>query len=170
MPADVADSGVADTANAPVSERIDCSGMQCPGPISGRVFETMKGLKENRSAGSFRFGSRILAGYCRLVENRKHACFKCPSGNDYIACVKRQSGSRNKETPQGKTIIVFGDLDKVLASFIIANGAAAMGRPSQCSFTYLTSCKRKTACQKTRMEAMFKIVFPRGIRSLNFPE
>jgi peroxiredoxin family protein len=42
-----------------------------------------------------------------------------------------------RDTPQGKTIIVFsGDLDKVLAAFIIANGAAAMGRPVTMFFTF----------------------------------
>ena len=42
----------------------------------------------------------------------------------------QQSCQTAAELPQGKTMIVFdGDLDKVLASFIIANGAAAMGRP-----------------------------------------
>ncbi len=42
---------------------------------------------------------------------------------------RRKSPGRNGKD---KTIIVFdGDLDKVLAAFIIANGAAAMGRPGK---------------------------------------
>ena len=54
--------------------------------------------------------------------------------------------------PQGKTIIVFdGDLDKVLAAFVIANGALAMGRPVTMFFTFwgLTAL-RKTDKQKLR--------------------
>ena len=40
-------------------------------------------------------------------------------------------------TPQGKTIIVFdGDMDKVLAAVVIANGALAMGRPVTMFFTF----------------------------------
>ncbi len=49
----------------------------------------------------------------------------------------QQSCQTAAELPQGKTMIVFdGDLDKVLASFIIANGAAAMGRPVTMFFTF----------------------------------
>ena len=175
MPADnVADSGVADTANAPVSSmRIDCSGMQCPGPIM-KVFETMKGLKENEvlevSASDPGF-SRDIAAWCRRTGNTLVS--NVHRGNDYIACVKKGSPAPAviKETPQGKTIIVFsGDLDKVLASFIIANGAAAMGRPVTMFFTFwgLTALRKekKQPVKKTRMEAMFGAMLPRGIREL----
>lgn len=44
----VHDSGHAETANIPVAAmRIDCSGMQCPGPIM-KVFETMKEMKDGQ--------------------------------------------------------------------------------------------------------------------------
>ena len=44
----VHDSGNAETANIPVAAmRIDCSGMQCPGPIM-KVFETMKEMKDGQ--------------------------------------------------------------------------------------------------------------------------
>lgn len=71
------------------------------------------------------------------------------------------------ETPQGKTIIVFdGDMDKVLASFIIANGALAMGRPVTMFFTFWgLMALRKTDRQpikKKFMEKMFDRMLPRG--------
>jgi peroxiredoxin family protein len=76
-----------------------------------------------------------------------------------------------RETPQGKTIIVFsGDLDKVLAAFIIANGAAAMGKPVTMFFTFwgLTALRRteKQDVKKTPMEAMFGKMLPRGTDKL----
>lgn len=67
----------------------------------------------------------------------------------------------------GKTIVVFsGDMDKVLASFIIANGAAAMGRPVTMFFTFWgLNALRKTEKQpvkKSPVERMFGAMMPRG--------
>ncbi len=75
------------------------------------------------------------------------------------------------DTPQGKTIIVFsGDLDKVLASFIVANGAAAMGRPVTMFFTFWgLNALRKTeapAVKKPFVEKMFGIMMPKGSKKL----
>ena len=75
------------------------------------------------------------------------------------------------EIPQGKTMVVFsGDLDKVLASFIIANGAAAMGRPVTMFFTFWgLNALRKTEKQhikKSFIEKMFGIMMPRGSEKL----
>ena len=72
---------------------------------------------------------------------------------------------------QGKTIIVFdGDLDKVLASFIIANGAAAMGRPVTMFFTFwgLNALRkpRKVRVKKPFVEKMFGFMMPRGTTKL----
>ena len=75
------------------------------------------------------------------------------------------------EDKEGKTIIVFsGDLDKVLASFIIANGAAAMGRPVTMFFTFwgLTVLRKeqKQNVKKTPVEQMFGDMLPRGAKNL----
>ena len=69
--------------------------------------------------------------------------------------------------PKGKTIIVFdGDMDKVLASFVIANGALAMGRPVTMFFTFwgLTALRKneKVPVSKNLMEKMFGAMLPRG--------
>ncbi|MBE5985696.1 MAG: pyridine nucleotide-disulfide oxidoreductase, partial [Paenibacillaceae bacterium] len=71
----------------------------------------------------------------------------------------------------GKTLIVFsGDLDKVLASFIIANGAAAMGRPVTMFFTFwgLNALRKeeKQPVKKTLVESMFGVMLPRGSKKL----
>lgn len=76
-----------------------------------------------------------------------------------------------KELPQGKTLIVFsGDLDKVLASFIIANGAAAMGRPVTMFFTFwgLNALRKseKQHIKKPFIEKMFGAMMPRGTKKL----
>ncbi|MDP3448138.1 MAG: DsrE/DsrF/DrsH-like family protein [Eubacteriales bacterium] len=174
----VHDSGHAETANIPVAAmRIDCSGMQCPGPIM-KVFETMREMKDGQvmevSASDPGFARDIVAWARRtgntLLSNERH-------GNDYVALVKKGTGATlTQQIPQspagdGKTIIVFsGDLDKVLASFIIANGAAAMGRPVTMFFTFwgLNVLRKasKVKVQKSFIEAMFGGMMPRGAGKL----
>ena len=174
----VHDSGHAETANIPVAAmRIDCSGMQCPGPIM-KVFETMKEMKDGQvmevSASDPGFARDIVAWARRtgntLLANEKR-------GNDYVALVKKGTGTAvTQQIPQspagdGKTIIVFsGDLDKVLASFIIANGAAAMGRPVTMFFTFwgLNVLRKasKVKVETSFIEAMFGGMMPRGAGKL----
>jgi len=87
---------------------------------------------------------------------------------------KPASSDNTVDSPQendGKTIIVFsGDMDKVLASFIIANGAAAMGRPVTMFFTFWgLNVLRKTENQNVKkplIDAMFGTMMPRGAAKL----
>ncbi|MBE6722555.1 MAG: pyridine nucleotide-disulfide oxidoreductase [Ruminococcaceae bacterium] len=178
-PVTISNSGHADNADIPTAAmRIDCSGMQCPGPIM-KVFETIKNMKDGEvmevSASDPGF-ARDIGAWCRrtgntLVSNERR-------GNDYVACVKKSTkpATAVKDTvvmdsSEGKTIIVFsGDLDKVLASFIIANGAAAMGRPVTMFFTFwgLTALRKekKQPVKKSLMESMFGAMLPRGSKKL----
>lgn len=61
-------------------------------------------------------------------------------------------------------------MDKVLASFVIANGALAMGRPVTMFFTFwgLTALRRenKVKLRKGFMEKMFGVMLPRGSKKL----
>jgi len=71
-----------------------------------------------------------------------------------------------------KTIIVFsGDLDKALAAFIIANGAAAMGDEVTMFFTFwgLNILRRpeKVPAKKSFLQAMFGSLMPRGASRLS---
>ena len=80
-------------------------------------------------------------------------------------------GTQGMLETQGKTMVVFsGDLDKVLASFIIANGAAAMGRPVTMFFTFWgLNALRKNQVQKVKksvVERMFATMMPRGTDKL----
>ena len=75
------------------------------------------------------------------------------------------------QLPQGKTLVVFsGDLDKVLAAFIIANGAASMGRPVTMFFTFwgLNALRKqdKISVKKPIIDKMFGIMLPRGAKKL----
>ena len=177
-PAAIADTGVVDKQAAAASVRLDCSGMQCPGPIM-KVFETMKEMKPGEilevSASDPGF-SRDIGAWSRRTGNELVSNSK--SGKDYVARVKKGEGqlkagaaSCKVASPEGKTIIVFsGDLDKVLASFIIANGAAAMGRPVTMFFTFwglnVLRKNSKIKVPKTFIESMFGGMMPRGAGKL----
>lgn len=173
--APVTDGGnLSDSRTVTASMRIDCSGMQCPGPIM-KVFETMKDMKDGEamevSASDPGF-MRDIGAWCRRTGNTLISSER--QGNDYVAVVQKGGEAQVPaihETAEGKTIIVFsGDLDKVLASFIIANGAAAMGRPVTMFFTFwgLTALRKaqKQPVKKSFMESMFGAMLPRGTKKL----
>jgi peroxiredoxin family protein len=67
-------------------------------------------------------------------------------------------------------LVVFsGDLDRVLAAFIIATGAAAMGQQVSMFFTFWGLCVFKKDCQlsgKTLFQKMMALMSPGSSRSL----
>ena len=74
-----------------------------------------------------------------------------------------------------KTIIVFSyDLDKIMAAFIIANGALAMGDEVTMFFTFWgLNVLRKEECvpvQKGLLENMFGWMMPRGANRLGLSQ
>jgi peroxiredoxin family protein len=78
---------------------------------------------------------------------------------------------RERTVDDAATIIVFsGDLDKVLASFVLATGAAAAGLETSMFFTFwgLSALKKKGAAggQKNLMERMFALMTPSSSESL----
>lgn len=157
------------------SVRLNCSGLQCPGPIM-KVFDTVKEMEDGQVmevVASDPGFVRDIEAWCRRTGNTLLGSDK--RGADFTALVQKGGGKAPCEatacTPEGKTIVVFsGDLDKVLASFIIANGAAAMGRPVTMFFTFwgLNVLRRpeKQAVEKSMMENMFGTMMPRGTGKL----
>lgn len=165
---------------ADVSIRLDCSGMQCPGPIL-KVFENIQNMNEGEvlevraSDPGFR---KDVAAWCRRTGNS--LLYNEKEGTDYVARIGKGSNAiqTSNAAPaasgsdrDGKTIIVFsGDMDKVMASFIIANGAAAMGKPVTMFFTFwgLSVLRRsdKTKVDKAPMEKMFGAMLPKGADKL----
>ena len=156
--------------------RLDCCGMQCPGPIM-EVFKSLKDMRDGElledTASDPGFAKDIVS-WCRrtgntLVSNEQR-------NGEYVALIRRgaatvPSAQPEGNRPKGKTIIVFdGDMDKVLASFVIANGALAMGRPVTMFFTFwgLTALRRqeKIPVKKSLIERMFGWMLPRGAGKL----
>jgi NADPH-dependent 2,4-dienoyl-CoA reductase/sulfur reductase-like enzyme/peroxiredoxin family protein/TusA-related sulfurtransferase/rhodanese-related sulfurtransferase len=167
-------------------QTLDCSGLQCPGPIM-RVFQTIKDMADSEilqvSATDMGF-VRDIEAWCRRMGNTLLKSERI--GKESIVYIQKGLASGhvaeadtaapvisgvNPAVSQGKTLIVFsGDLDKVLASFIIANGAAAMGRPVTMFFTFwgLNALRKreKQSVKKPFMDAMFGAMMPRGTSKL----
>lgn len=166
---------------------LDCSGLQCPGPIM-KVNETLKQMPEGSrlqvSATDMGF-ARDIDAWCRRTGNTLLSTER--QGRENIVTIQKGTADSQPSAPsaaasaascpshdrddQGKTIIVFdGDLDKVLASFIIANGAAAMGRPVTMFFTFwgLNALRKpeKVHVKKPFIEKMFGFMMPRGTTKL----
>jgi peroxiredoxin family protein len=78
---------------------------------------------------------------------------------------------RERTVDNRAALVVFsGDLDKVLAGFVIATGAAAAGLETSMFFTFwgLAALKKKGAAsgQKNVMERMFALMTPSSTQSL----
>jgi peroxiredoxin family protein len=78
---------------------------------------------------------------------------------------------RERTVDDAATIIVFsGELDKVLAAFVLATGAAAAGLKTSMFFTFwgLSALKKKDASggPKNIMERMFALMTPSSTESL----
>jgi peroxiredoxin family protein/TusA-related sulfurtransferase/rhodanese-related sulfurtransferase len=162
--------------------QVDCSGLQCPGPIM-KVFETVNKINVGDiiqvSATDSGFAKDVEA-WCRRTGNTLLKTEK--EGKNNIVFLQKGIHTNNSgysaeksafhaPAKDGKTIIVFsGDLDKVLASFVIANGAAAMGRPVTMFFTFWgLNALRKTEKQNIKkpfIDAMFGKMMPQGVSRL----
>ena len=166
----------ASAATAVASVSIDCTGMQCPGPLM-KVNETVEGLAEGdvmEVTASDPGFTKDIGAWAKATGNQLLANEK--RGNQYVAVVQKGNGpvratAQGPASADGKTIIVFsGDLDKVLASFIIANGAAAMGRPVTMFFTFwgLNVLRKADAPKvaKSAVESMFGQMMPKGAGKL----
>ena len=154
---------------------INCSGLQCPGPIM-KVSEAIGNMKEDDllevSATDMGF-SKDIQSWCKRTGNTYIKTEQHDKEN--IVTIKKgttveaQPSTVNEK--EGKTIIVFsGDFDKVLASFIIANGAASMGRPVTMFFTFwgLNALRKsdKKNVKKPFLDTMFGKMMPKGTKKL----
>jgi NADPH-dependent 2,4-dienoyl-CoA reductase/sulfur reductase-like enzyme/peroxiredoxin family protein/rhodanese-related sulfurtransferase/TusA-related sulfurtransferase len=157
-----------------VVKEIDACGLQCPGPIL-QLKQAMDSIQPGQavriSVSEPAFASD-LAGWChttgsRLVDQRldKGILTAVVEKGRPLDVGYPQPATRNPQP--GRTLVVFSDdLDKALAAFIIANGAAAMGGDVTLFFTFwginLLRRPQPVAVDKTFVERMFGRMMPRG--------
>ena len=123
--------------------QVDASGIQCPGPILKlkKCMETLQPgqrLEIRATDAGFPLDAE---SWCRTTGN--HFVEKRSEGGMYYAIVEKAlPGTPSKVSPsvpeeKGKTFILFSDdLDKTLATFVLANGAAATGKKVSIFFTF----------------------------------
>lgn len=157
------------TAVAPL--RINACGLQCPGPIM-KVKQAMDtvapGARVEIVATDAGF-ARDAAAWCRTTGNRLVS--QHDEKGRYTVLIEKgkecgaQPAACATTGGKGKTLILFSDdLDKALATFVLANGAAATGQKVSIFFTFwgLNVLKkvRKPAVQKDIFGKMFGMMLP----------
>lgn len=154
---------------------LNACGLQCPGPIM-QVFKRMESLNRGDvlevTATDPGFAADIKT-WCKRTGNTLLESGKTEKA--FFAKIKKgtplmHSGTHAK-LPDDKSIVVFsGDLDKAIATFIIANGAASMGRQVTLFFTFwglnILRKHEKVSVKKDFLGAMFSGMMPRGSRRL----
>ena len=171
QPAASAPSQSAQSGSAKEPLRVNACGLQCPGPIMQvkkamdsiapgervEIVATDAGFARDASAWCATTGNKLIekkeekGRYTVLLEKGDEAC-TCPSSLP-------AAGGR------GKTLILFSDdLDKALATFVLANGAAATGQKVSIFFTFwgLNVLKKiqKPRTEKDIFGKMFGMMLP----------
>jgi len=166
-----------ESCDGAIAIELDACGLQCPGPII-QVNNTLNSMNVGElleiTASDPGFGADIKA-WCERTGN--HLTRVTKEARNVKACVRKGTGKMSDEgvsagcAGNDKTMVVFsGELDKAIASFIIANGAAAMGRKVTMFFTFwgLNVLRKhaKVKVKKDFLESMFGMMMPRGSRKL----
>ena len=153
---------------------IDAKGLKCPGPIvkvADYLRDKPEGTAIHVEATEDAFYSDIRI-WCERTGNKLDS-ISFENGviqADITKCIPAKADVRQSEQ-NDKTFVVFsGDLDKTIAAFIMANGAAAMGRKVTMFFTFwgLNILRRpeKVSVVKSFVEKMFGAMMPRGTKKL----
>ncbi len=152
--------------------KVNACGLQCPGPIVklSATLETAKDgdiIEIQTTDPAF---ASDLDGYCRRTGNELIE-LSCDKGISNAKIKKGQQPILTEDKNNKNMIIFSGDLDKAIASFIIANGAAAMGRKVTMFFTFwgLNIIRRpeKIKTKKNLISKMFAMMMPRGSKKLS---
>lgn len=160
-------------------KQLDACGLCCPGPLMQvkasmtdmKVGEILKvaasdpGFYEDIKAWSKRTNNELLD----VTKNGGNITAFIRKGNVNTEPVAQYS--QPMELKDNKTMVVFsGDLDKAIASFIIANGAASMGKKVTMFFTFwglnILRKSEKVSVKKDFISRMFGMMMPRGSKKL----
>ncbi len=157
-----------------INYNINACGLQCPGPImqvSKKLNEMAKGEVLRVEASDPGFAKDIKA-WCNSTGNVLLDAGKSDKG--FFAVVRKGGAVNMPKTSSrsnDKSMVVFsGDLDKAIATFIIANGAAAMGRKVTLFFTFwginIVRKNQHVNVEKDFISKMFGKMMPRGSKKL----
>jgi len=162
-----------------IAKEIDACGLQCPGPIQ-RVAEGLASIAAGEAisitATDPAFATDIAA-WCHSTGNRLIDVLS--EGGRYKATIAKGGAATQDlscvQSGKNKTIVVFSsDFDKLVAAFIIANGAVAMGSKVTMFFTFwginALRGSKHVAVRKNPIEKMFGWMMPRGADKLKLSQ
>jgi len=156
---------------------LDCSALQCPGPIL-KLRETMDRLAVGDEVLIRTADPGFLADAPAWCRQAGHQLVELKQAGALVEARIRKAGAAPAASavaapggPRKKTMVVFsGELDRVMAAFIIANGAASTGSAVSMFFTFwgLNVLRREAGPvpAKSPLERMFGWMMPRGARAL----
>lgn len=164
----VGDKGNRGDKECSATIRIDACGLQCPGPIM-KVKQAIDSIAEGETieitatdAGFARDADSWCSTTGNTLVSRSESCGK------YTVVIKKggnECSIKGRQCEAGKTLIMFSDdLDKALATFVLANGAAATGKKTTIFFTFwgLNVIKKevKPKVEKDIFGKMFGMMLP----------
>jgi NADPH-dependent 2,4-dienoyl-CoA reductase/sulfur reductase-like enzyme/peroxiredoxin family protein/rhodanese-related sulfurtransferase/TusA-related sulfurtransferase len=172
---------IEESTPAKIVKHIEASGLQCPGPIQ-RLKAEIDTIRTGEALSIVATDPGFAAdapAWCHTTGHELVEVAPDGQGGYRAVIVKRSSlavsiGPCGVPAPgcrRGLTIVCFsGDFDKSVASFIIANGAAAMGYEVTLFFTFwgLNVLRRdaRVRVKKNLIEKMFGFMMPRGAEKL----
>lgn len=150
--------------------RLDACGLQCPGPIM-QVKNAVDGMKAGQRievrATDPGF-ARDAESWCRSTGNKFVS--KTSEGGSHTVVIEKREACASAVTPaaggsRDKTFIMFSDsLDRAIATFVLANGAAATGGKVTIFFTFwglnVIKKRRKPHVEKDIFGRMFAWMLP----------
>ena len=150
--------------------RLDACGLQCPGPIM-QVKNAVDGMKAGQRievrATDPGF-ARDAESWCRSTGNKFVS--KNSEGGYHTVVIEKREACASAVTPaaggsRDKTFIMFSDsLDRAIATFVLANGAAATGGKVTIFFTFwglnVIKKRRKPHVEKDIFGRMFAWMLP----------
>ena len=149
--------------------KVDACGISCPGPIM-KLKKSMEELADGERLEIVATDAgfpRDAEAWCQTTGNRFVSVHS--GGGKYQVIVEKNTPqmctTETCKADKGKTFILFSDdLDKVLATFVLANGAVATGEKVTIFFTFwgLNAIKKmnKPAVKKDFFGKMFGMMLP----------
>ncbi len=165
--------------DAPIVETIDASGLQCPGPVM-RLSQAMERVQNGEAVSILSTDPGFAADIPAWCDSTGNALQSLePESGGYRAVVAKQvaagrPASTAEHVKRFTNVVFSNDLDKALAAFIIANGAAAMGYEVTLFFTFwgLNVLRQDgpVATKKNLVEKMFGFMMPKGPNKLKLSQ
>jgi len=167
------------SCNGGADVEVDACGLQCPGPIM-KLFTAVKAMNYGETARIRATDPAFYADIKAWSAKTGNTLVSITDNAGQFCAVIRKEREKEQLATAGavrtdKTMVVFSnDLDKAIATFIIANGAAAMGRKVTLFFTFwgLNILRRPepVKVKKDFLATMFGFMMPRGSKKLSLSQ